>query len=675
MRSGTRSRIIVLCALTILLIPAYSLNLGIFQTTSAATGVAFSAAVNLSNDTFQAHYPWVSTVGSNVYVAWTEEAHGIYFRASNNNGSTWTPPVDKPALKLSSVSGVTSYPVIAANGSSVYVVWAQAQSSKNETIFFAESNNGGATFSKATNVSNPLFNSITPVIAEYGNNVYVAWNENYQSSANYGGFQINYTVKSVFVTSSSDNGAQWTTPFNASVGVAAQYPEALGDEPQLAAWGNNAYLVFDAGGAPEEGVFIYTDSNQSATWNGLTTLMFNDTGALDREPWIAASGSNVYVTWNSNSEVGSNEPSSYNPYISVSNNNGVNFTAPLNLFPNGTVDWEVQDVAQGNSVYVTFRDHTPQYSKNGDVFYLQSNDAGNSWTTAAPQDLSSDNGITGWANGIAVSGNTVALGYLSNCLTGQQEPSPNSGPGDCGMFASYSSNNGATFSLESNVSNDKTAGPITDVASSTFAASGSNVYLTWQDEAKTTFQVYFSMTNGQSSQGPPPTPTIKATQVKGAVGVKVTVSGSGFEASAPITIKFGGVTVSTTPSSIVSNSTGGFSGATFLIPAAVAGSNTITATDGTNSATSKFNVVPNISEKPVSGPAGKSVTITGTGFAASSTITVTFNGVTVSIPTPTTNTVGSFTVTYKVPANSPGKYTVVAKDASGNSDSATFTIN
>jgi hypothetical protein len=59
---------------------------------------------------------------------------------------------------------------------------------------------------------------------------------------------------------------------------------------------------------------------------------------------------------------------------------------------------------------------------------MQSTDAGHTWSptlgTSAPTDVSNDNQITGLSNGIGISGNTVALAYLSDCVTGQQGAFP-----------------------------------------------------------------------------------------------------------------------------------------------------------------------------------------------------------------------------------------------------------
>jgi len=403
-----------------------------------------------------------------------------------------------------------------------------------------------------------------------------------------------------------------------------------------------------------------------------------------REPWITAAGNNVYVTWNDNSGYGSTQGDVYDPYIMVSNDNGQctvvadcwNLNAPvkgvkLNLMPNSSSSWEIQDQAVGNTVYVIWRDHTPAYGVNGTVFFMMSTNAGATWTptldSQVPIDVSNNpSSVTGWSNGIGVSGSTVALSYLSYCSSGEQEPSPDSGSGDCNMVAAYSNNGGQSFFPQVNVSTDGTSGPITDVSSSNFAVSGPNVYVTWQDEdiASGDFQVYLSSTNGNIIQ----TPSLSATPVRGAVGTTVAVSGVNFLASSPITVSFAGAPVGT----ITSNSSGGFS-TTITVPSAVAGSNSISATDGTNAASSNFNVVPNISLTPVKGSAGTSVTVTGTGFGASLAVSVVF-GSSGQVASATTNSLGSFSTSFSAPA-SLGTNTVTATDSSSNSASANFNEN
>src|SRR5579862_1146345 len=226
---------------------------------AANNSVTFSPPVNLSNDANNARYPMVANSGSSVYVVWTEQSHGIFYRHSQDGGVTWLPSLTQSATRLSSRGGTAGYPVITANGTNVYVAWAQTENSISQ-IYFVASTDSGNTFSTPEIVDlNTSFSAITPVIAGWGSNVYVAWVASTRS----------------FERSSNDSGVTWSKVNN------------LGSnhEPQLAASGNYAYFVSDGNS------YAYS-SNNGNTWHSVNLQI-----AHGAEPWIAASGPNVYVVW------------------------------------------------------------------------------------------------------------------------------------------------------------------------------------------------------------------------------------------------------------------------------------------------------------------------------------------------------------------------------------------
>ena len=613
----------------------------------------FTTPINLSGDNKQAKFPWVASIGNNVYVAWTEESNGVWFRSSPNNGLTWSPPIGSKALALGTNAGVSSYPVMAVNGSYVYVIWQQTVNSISQ-VYIAISNNYGVSFSPSVALTPSTVQSDVPFIAAAGNNVYVIVHETSGST------------QSIWVYSSNNNGATWLAPplqLNAG--------SSQGTEPQIAAWGNDAYATWDRNGAWFSGT-----TNGGATWSKAVNLNQPGNKGDVREPWIAASGPNVYVTWNDNSGYGSTPANTnYHAYISISTNYGLTWSKDkINLFPNGTGDWEVEDAAVGNTVYISMRDHTLPYSPQGNVFYMYSNNAGVTWTpaigsTSVPMSVSNNPQITGWTNGVGISGTTVAMAYESNCLVGSGENLTDTGNGDCGVYVSYSNNGGQTFYAQSPVTTDGTAGPITDDTSVTFSVSGSNVYVVWQDSAASNFQVYFSETGGQLYYPA----QFSALPVRGAVGTSVDVSGSNFKPSTVITVKFDGTTVAT-PTSL---STGSFS-TQVTIPTSVAGSHTFSATDGVNTLSQNFNVLSSVSISPSKGQSGNTITISGNGYAASSQVSVTFGGsaTTTTPSTITTDSLGDFgPASFQVPNMAPNTYTVTATDSTGNTSSANFNMS
>ena len=157
-------------------------------------------------------------------------------------------------------------------------------------IDFAVSNNSGESFSSAIVVDDtPNQNDITPVLASYGNAVYVGYDCNGSSC----------------VVSSNNNGE--------SFGKSFQY--ATGPEPQLAAYGSNAYAVADS--FSRNSMTVGITHNDGNTWSILNIP--NGAGA---EPWISADNSNVLISWetkNTDSVVG----------VSTSSNSGESFSKAL----------------------------------------------------------------------------------------------------------------------------------------------------------------------------------------------------------------------------------------------------------------------------------------------------------------------------------------------------------
>ncbi|MCL2679145.1 MAG: IPT/TIG domain-containing protein [Dehalococcoidia bacterium] len=168
------------------------------------------------------------------------------------------------------------------------------------------------------------------------------------------------------------------------------------------------------------------------------------------------------------------------------------------------------------------------------------------------------------------------------------------------------------------------------------------------------------------------------TPVTGGFGDTVTVKGSGYTAGSTISFSLSlppdtSVPLTTNPAAVTAASDGSFE-ATFNIPRAAAGAWTVTANGGAtnNIATATLIIIPKITINPTDGVVGDSVTITGTGFRPNQTISVTWGGT--QLPTATsTDTSGSFSIDFNVPASKAGNTQVSVSDGS-NSATAVFTV-
>ncbi len=427
----------------LILIPLVSI-IGIYSLStpaSAQTSNGWLQPTNLSNDNYNASYPWVANVGSNVYVAWTEEDHGIYFRASTNNGSSWNPQINLPALKLSAPGGTASYPIVYALNSDVYVVWSQSVNNELQ-IFFAGSTNNGSSFAAPIQLTagNSENGWITPVIAAAGPYVYVAYTGSGKNS---------------FVVSSDNYGVSWNPA----------YHYAITHEPQLAALGSNGYVVSD-------GLQYAVTHNGGHSW----TEVLSSTDEGD-EPWIAASGSDVYL-------VSQTKTNNSTIHFIVCTNYGMNCSPSLpgrdlaqSVGLNDT--WEPQIIAAGNDVYLTY--HTLSSPIQNYLRYSTNNGA--TWSPLI--DLSGATRLVGWAPQLATTG--CGGGY--SCTGGSyvftawtvRDAVTSSG---WSMFAAESTDYGQTWTSKPGVNVSGTgygsSGP-NDIATSSLAANGDHAFLVWED--------------------------------------------------------------------------------------------------------------------------------------------------------------------------------------------------
>ena len=151
----------------------------------------------------------------------------------------------------------------------------------------------------------------------------------------------------------------------------------------------------------------------------------------------------------------------------------------------------------------------------------------------------------------------------------------------------------------------------------------------------------------------------------GAVGDGVGLAGYGFGASRTISVLFNGAQV-TLLTPVMTDENGVFGGAQFYVPASPGGAATITVSDGTNSVPVGFTVEPSVDTNDTTsatspGSVGDSITISGSGYAASVPVVITYASDPVTLYASNTNSNGSFTATITIPASAAGEHTITVK--------------
>lgn len=385
-------------------------------------------------------------MGNNVYVAWEEGSHGVWFVSSTDGGSSWS-----SSIRLSSPGGVTSYPIVYALGTDVYVVWSQSVSNVLQ-IFFAASTNSGSSFSSAQQLTSGSSTNgfITPVIAASGSDVYVAYTANGKNS---------------YVIANDNYGAagSWTNPFH--------YSDT--HEPQIAAEGSNAYAIAD-------GVGIGVTNNGGQSWS----IVISSTNEGD-EPWVAASGQYVYV-------VSQTKTSTGNIHFFYSNDYGKagSWTSEPGVDISGTLTdtWEPQLTVSGNYLFVTFHDLASPITN----YVVVSSNNGKTWSS--PLVISGSYHAVSWPYQVATTG--CGGGY--SCSGSAQDvftvwsAQVNT---VWTLFVSSSSDYGSAWSSVdvSNNPSGTTAAQNNDIATASIAANGATAFVVWQETSSSGLsQVYFA---------------------------------------------------------------------------------------------------------------------------------------------------------------------------------------
>ena len=481
--------ILVVFALGIL----FAANSVILFPAHAAT-VSFTAPINLSNDTGKAKQPAVSNNGQNVYIAWTEGSSGIRFRASSNGGLTWNPPTSSRAMRLGPTSGSAQFPVmIAADGyqpvafGDVYVAWSQTVSGVLQ-VFIASSTNNGSTF---TTVQISTGGGITPALAGWGHDAYVSWYQN----ANCPGMNGSGCI---WVSSSNNDGGSWSTP--------VELFGSLAGEQQIVAWQHNVYLVAD-------GVDFTASHNDGLNWttpvvlygiylygSGCATFSSPCVYSVGREPWIAASGLNVYVTFNAidlasppnATGIGSSKPV-YRIYGLYSNDSGAtwNPTTPI-IDPTSQSkyqfsstlknDWEPENIAFNSSTsalaVLTFHSVS-----NQGIYLITSTNGGTSWSS--PKIVNPTGRTSSFAHVFTSDGTDVFA------MWGQKISSSSS---VWNAYVVYSGDSGITWSSPIDISNNPVgvAAGNQDVTLIALSANGIHCFAVWTYTNGSTSQIYFS---------------------------------------------------------------------------------------------------------------------------------------------------------------------------------------
>lgn len=222
------------------------------------------------------------------YVVWEDQrsySWEIYFALTTNEGWSWT----DPRRRINdTVDSNQLHPDIALHTSGIiYVVWDDRRGS-NTDIYFAMSDDGGASFSNP-NIRVPdtdTSDHTSPAIAaDSAGNVYVVWEDERSGDSD------------IYFTLSSDGGETWADPnlrVNTDGGTEGQYNPDIAVGPS-----GTVYVVWRDYRSGDGDIYIASSTDGGTTWTDPNVRVNDDTGTADQRLPALAVGpeGNVYVVW------------------------------------------------------------------------------------------------------------------------------------------------------------------------------------------------------------------------------------------------------------------------------------------------------------------------------------------------------------------------------------------
>ncbi|MGI0047233.1 MAG: PEFG-CTERM sorting domain-containing protein [Nitrosotalea sp.] len=360
-------------------------------------------------------------------------------------------------IGVSSPGGNSTIPQLVVSGNNVYLGWIN-NAAGSFGAMFAKSTDGGSTFAKEMNLGN--INSGAPDnirIAESQGKVYAVWQS----------FSSNQS--SIVFAKSDDDGTTFSSPIQVSDN---SKDSAF---PQVVVYGTHVYIAWMERTEGDVTNVVFAKSDDGGTTFGNTIAITSHTGnsGVSR---IYASGNNVYLMWEDNSE------KNFDVFLSTSDDSGNTFGTPLNISNNTGDSGAPQMIVNGTNIYATWMDNT---SGNFDILFSKSTDGGLTFTK--PVNVSVDQQDSGYPQ-LAVVGNNVYITW-TNAVTSKNYD----------IFLTKSNDGGQTFSPPLNISNSPGAS-----GWSQLAVDNGTVYASWVDDTPGHFDVYIAKSNdgGNSFETP-----------------------------------------------------------------------------------------------------------------------------------------------------------------------------
>lgn len=368
---------------------------------------------------------------------------------------------------------------LATSGNNVYVTYQQnIGNGAGESAFFRKSSDLGSSFGTIIQLGNAS-HAVNPLVAASGNNVYVAWMDNWSGNGHsYAMFERSF-----------DGGNTFSAPM-----MLSNSTDGDANIQQIITTGNNVYVLIDY--ALQENTvsrFSFRASHDNGTTFGNSITLLDDTqtrGSVSMS--VSKDGKDIYAFGEDSGKCPiQTMDCQYQLFLRKSMDGGTSFTDQTIIKSVNEQIAYSQISTSENNVYLVWGE---QIGNNLELFFVKSNDSG--MTFSMPIVISQKTGGSSALHMVANGDNVFVIWDYSNEETTLYEKYHNSTIIDSpvsGFFFTKSSDGGNTFSLPENLSSDPGTSYWSDIETS-----GNDVFVSWGDKFDDKIDVFFrkSMDSG-----------------------------------------------------------------------------------------------------------------------------------------------------------------------------------
>jgi BNR repeat-like domain len=322
---------------------------------ASAARAEWTAAKRLSSTSGYSRDPAIAANASGIYVVWQDDTPGnneIYFKKSTDGGAAW-----RPIKRLTWTAGDTSYPDVAVDSSgNIHVVWNDDPTGNNE-IYYKMSTDGGATWTATKRLTwNSGYSYCPSLVSDPSSHLHLAWAD--YTSGN----------EEIYYKKSIDGGATWTSSRRLTWNSGGSGYPSIGAGPY-----GKIHVVWEDDTPGKYEAFYKRSTDGGTTWE--TSRQISSISGEASYPVLAVDPSaNIHAVW------AYNISGNYEIYYNKGSNAGAGWASSRRLtWTSGLSDFVDLAADASGHIHVVWHDNTPG---NFEIYYKNSVDGGASWTAS-----------------------------------------------------------------------------------------------------------------------------------------------------------------------------------------------------------------------------------------------------------------------------------------------------